>query len=115
MALAKSVAEVYGASAEVSFRVLFHPVMTKPERRLSQGMLQRWWATAMWFAKAHRNRVRRFLFHDRKVPGCYVIIGNGESSSSLHNPNYDFNDDALVYGGIFARVVEQELPSKVST
>jgi len=28
----------------------------------------------------------------------------------LHNPNYDFNDDALAYGGsFFARVVEQEL------
>ena len=36
-----------------------------------------------------------------KVPGCYVIIGNGESSSSLRNPNYDFNDDALVYGAVF--------------
>ena len=28
-ALAKSVAEAYGASAEVSFRVLFHPVMNE--------------------------------------------------------------------------------------
>ena len=36
-----------------------------------------------------------------EVPGCYLIIGNGEDSSALHNPSYDFNDDALVYGGSF--------------
>ena len=31
-----------------------------------------------------------------QVPSCYLIVGNGETSSPLHNPNYDFNDDVLL-------------------
>ncbi|MGB0634623.1 MAG: M20 aminoacylase family protein [Paracoccaceae bacterium] len=34
----------------------------------------------------------RFLNH---TSGCYVFFGNGENSAPLHNPRYDFNDDAL--------------------
>ena len=40
----------------------------------------------------------RFLQH---IPGCFMEIGNGidgECGSSLHNPRYDFNDDALQIG-----------------
>lgn len=37
----------------------------------------------------------RFLEH---VPGCFVFLGNGEDSAPLHNPNYDFNDEGLLYG-----------------
>lgn len=33
-----------------------------------------------------------------KVPGCFVFLGNGEQSPSLHNSNYDFNDDGLIHG-----------------
>jgi len=51
-----------------------------------------------------------FSFMSEKVPSCYLIIGNGESSGALHNPDYDFNDDAIVYGAsFFARVIEKEL------
>ena len=46
-------------------------------------------------------------------PGCYVRVGNGEGSKGscvVHNPRYDFNDDALVYGASYwATLVEQQL------
>lgn len=114
-ALAKSVAEAHGASAEVSFRVLFHPVLNEAGATAFAG-------DVCSGLVGEGNVLRKgapgtgsedFSFMTEKVPGCYVIIGNGESSSSLHNPNYDFNDEALVYGGsFFARVVEQELSVK---
>ena len=45
-----------------------------------------------------------------QVPGCYLIIGNGEDSSALHKPGDEINEEALVYGGsFFARVTEREL------
>lgn len=34
-------------------------------------------------------------------PGCFVLMGNGTEGShgaTLHNPSYDFNDDALPFG-----------------
>ena len=111
-ALAASICEANGASAEVSCRVLFHPVMNEAGATTFAG-------DVCSGLVGDDNVLRKgapgtgsedFSFMTEKVPGCYVIIGNGETSSSLHNPNYDFNDDALVYGGsFFARVVEQEL------
>jgi len=42
-----------------------------------------------------------------------VRVGNGEGSKGscvVHNPRYDFNDDALVYGASYwATLVEQQL------
>lgn len=46
-------------------------------------------------------------------PGCYIRVGNGEGMDGgcvVHNPNYDFNDSAIVYGASYwATLVEQEL------
>ena len=111
-ALASSICEANGASAEVSFRILFHPVMNEAGATTFAGDVC---SGLVGDANVIRSGApgtgsEDFSFMTEKVPGCYVIIGNGESSSSLHNPNYDFNDDALAYGGsFFARVVEQEL------
>jgi len=47
-------------------------------------------------------------------PGCYVWMGNGpgEGGCMLHNPNYDFNDDALAIGASYwVRLVESLLSS----
>ena len=48
-----------------------------------------------------------------KVPGCYVALGNGHEghgSCMIHNPGYDFNDQALPIGvAYWATLVEQYL------
>lgn len=38
-----------------------------------------------------------FSFMLEHVPGAYMLIGNG-NSSSLHTPEYDFNDAVLPFG-----------------
>lgn len=43
-------------------------------------------------------------------PGCYLYLGQGDGPA-LHNPGFDFNDEAAPYGAsFFARVVERALP-----
>jgi hippurate hydrolase len=50
-----------------------------------------------------------FAFMLQAKPGCYVLIGNGDSAS-LHNSRYDFNDEALPLGASYwARLVERVL------
>jgi len=52
-----------------------------------------------------------YMLEDR--PGCYAWMGNGPgvSGCTLHNPQYDFNDQALVYGASYwVRLVERQLP-----
>ena len=38
-----------------------------------------------------------FAFMLQAKPGCYLWLGagRGEGTANLHNPRYDFNDDAL--------------------
>ena len=43
-------------------------------------------------------------------PGAYIFMGNG-SSTSLHSPQYDFNDDAIPYGvSLWVRAIERRMP-----
>lgn len=52
----------------------------------------------------------------RKVPGCFVFIGNGDDSDGvgnvpLHNSRYDFNDKILGIGAeYFAELIKVRLP-----
>ena len=39
-----------------------------------------------------------FSFMAQACPGVYIWLGNGEDSASLHNPQYDFNDNVLPLG-----------------
>lgn len=41
-----------------------------------------------------------FAFMLERKPGAYIWIGNGsaEPGCSLHNPNYDFNDEIMPMG-----------------
>ena len=41
-----------------------------------------------------------FAYFLRERPGCYVWLGNGpgEGGCTLHNPHYDFNDNAIPFG-----------------
>lgn len=53
-----------------------------------------------------------FSFMLEKVPGCYLIIGNGDGAGgcAVHNPGYDFNDNNLVVGAAYwARLTERFL------
>lgn len=57
-----------------------------------------------------------FAYMLQQVPGCYLLIGNGDNGHvdgmrsgpcSVHNPHYDFNDDALTVGAqIWVRLAE---------
>ncbi len=55
-----------------------------------------------------------FAFMLEKKPGCYILLGNGMEGGpggcSVHNPNYDFNDEIAVIGASYwARLAERRL------
>jgi amidohydrolase len=52
-----------------------------------------------------------FAFILRKVPGAYIFIGNGDTAG-LHNPKYDFNDEALPHGvAYWTELAQRVLPA----
>ncbi|MNH40709.1 Peptidase family M20/M25/M40 [compost metagenome] len=45
-----------------------------------------------------------FAYMLQSVPGAYVRLGNGQGKDGgcmVHNPGYDFNDEALPTGAAF--------------
>ncbi|QCJ00217.1 M20 aminoacylase family protein [Agrobacterium larrymoorei] len=48
-----------------------------------------------------------YMLNER--PGAFIFLGNGDSAG-LHNPSYDFNDEAISYGiSYWVKLVEQRL------
>ena len=112
--IAEGVAAAHGAEANVDFRVIFQPVVNDAAAaEAAAGAC----AELVGEARVHRDLPAStgsedFSFLLGETPGCYVLIGNGkgEGSRPLHNPGYDFNDDALPFGAsFFARLAERQL------
>jgi hippurate hydrolase len=112
--IAEGTAAAFGATAEVDFRVLFAPTVNDAQEAA--------FAAAVCTGLVGAERVDRnpplimasedFSFMLEAVPGCYLNIGNGvgEGGCEVHNPAYDFNDQALPLGAaFFVRLVETRL------
>ena len=113
-ALAHSVAAAYGAQADVDFRTIFHPVVNDAE---STEVAAAVCTELVGAEQVHRDLPpgtgsEDFSFMLEEAPGCYLLIGNGDGKTlrPVHNPGYDFNDDALALGAsFFARMAETQL------
>jgi len=58
-----------------------------------------------------------FAFMLQAKPGCYVWLGGGRGpgTPNLHNPHYDFSDDALAIGASYwVTLAEAQLPVRVA-
>ncbi|MXY51723.1 MAG: amidohydrolase [Gammaproteobacteria bacterium] len=115
--LAETVAAGFGATAEVDFRTIFHPVVNDENAADVAGQV--------CDGLVGSDNVRRdlsagtgsedFSFMLEEVPGCYLLIGNSDDDHQrpVHNPGYDFNDRALSGGAsFFAKVVERHLEAE---
>ena len=112
--IAGNTAAAFGASAEVDFRNIFAPTINdKTEAEYAAGIC----VDLVGNDKVMRDpplimASEDFSYMLEQVPGCYINIGNGgeEGSCEVHNPAYDFNDDALPLGAsFFARLIEDRL------
>ena len=112
ISISEGISKAHGGTALVEFNTLFLPVLNEEEAtdlatEVCRDMVGQ---DDVITTGSAGTGSEDFSFMSNEVPGCYVIIGNGEDSNALHNPNFDFNDEALVYGGsFFARVIEKEL------
>jgi amidohydrolase len=112
--IAAGVAQAFGAQARSDVRLIFAPVVNHAEEAEFAA------AVCVQLVGAH-NVVRDpppnmasedFSFMLEQVPGCYLNIGSARSEGvcEVHNPGYDFNDDALALGASFyVRLIETRL------
>lgn len=110
-AIASGVAAMHGVTAEVSYEREFVPLVNDADCAASFA------AAASSVSRVSNDAAApmtasedfaRFLAH---VPGAFGFIGNGEDSAPLHNPQFDFNDGALIHGvQVHAAIVRARLP-----
>ncbi len=109
--LATSIAEGFGATAEVDFRFLFAPLVNNADETQAYADAA---AALVGEANVERNGPavmgsEDFSFMLEACAGAYINIGNGPSAP-VHNDRYDFNDAALPLGAaILAQLVETKL------
>ena len=107
----EGVAAGFGASAMLDFRTIFAPLVNDPAHAtayadaaadlVGEGAIDR--------AKPPTMGSEDFAFMMEKVPGAYILVGNGDGFNA-HHPQYNFNDEAIPFGaGLYARLVERTL------
>jgi amidohydrolase len=113
--IASGVAQAFGATAEVDFRYLFHPLVNDAAETASMAQAAQ---AVVGDAQVNTNGPAVMASEDfsamlEEVPGAFINIGNGDTvgSCQVHNPAYDFNDDAIPFGvALWSSLAEQKLP-----
>lgn len=111
--IAVGVANAHGCHAEMTYDRVFVPLINDAD--MTENAAKAALAITNDVANVDDKTPRvgasedfaRLLQH---VPGNFTYFGNGDSAQ-LHNPSYDFNDDALIWGlKFFTRLAADRLP-----
>lgn len=111
--VAESTAKLYGATAKVIYERKY-PVTNNHARETDFAA-----SVARQIAGADRVDAdtpplmggEDFSFMLEARPGAFIFIGNG-NTAGVHNPKYDFNDEAIPAGiSYWARLVETAMPA----
>jgi hippurate hydrolase len=104
--IAQAQASVFGATAEVAYKRQYPCLFNHPEQTdFCKDVLRDWLGADGLVANAEPvTGSEDFAFFLEKVPGCYVMVGNGvgdQGGCMVHNPGYDFNDRVLSTGATY--------------
>jgi hippurate hydrolase len=100
-------AESFGVRAEVQWRqgycvLVNHPAQTEFARQVALNLVG---PERVTLNGPQLTGSEDFAFMLEKVPGSYLLIGNGDGDSAgacmVHNPAYDFNDENIATGSAY--------------
>ncbi len=112
--LAENIAAGFGATAKLDFRLEFMPTVNND----AETQFASECAAELVGAERVNGDIpmimasEDFSYMLNERPGAYIMVGNGagEGGCEVHNPAYDFNDQAIPYGAaFFATAVEKKL------
>jgi hippurate hydrolase len=113
--IVSGICAAHGASYEFSYRRNFVPTVNTPAEAEIAADVARSVVGAENVVGDSRPVMTSedFGYMLQARPGAYLLLGNGEEGiggCSLHNPNYDFNDDILSIGADFwIALIENQL------
>ena len=99
-AIVQGQAAVHGATATVDYRRRYPPVVNDAAATAFARAVALDWAgpAALIDGLPAQHASDDFALMLERVPGCYIVVGNGEEGEHgcvAHNPRYDFNDRIL--------------------
>ena len=106
-ALVAAQAESFGVRAEVAWRqgycvLVNHAAQTEFARQVALNLVG---PERVTLNGPQLTGSEDFAFMLEKVPGSYLLIGNGDGDSAgacmVHNPAYDFNDENIATGSAY--------------
>ncbi|WP_137892729.1 M20 aminoacylase family protein [Ramlibacter sp. 2FC] len=114
-ALVEAQAQSYGVQAELDYRHGYAVLVNAeaPTRLATEVARELFGAERVTPQGAPLSGSEDFAFMLERVPGCYLLVGNGqgEGSCMVHNPGYDYNDAILPTGAaLWAGLVQRFLP-----
>jgi hippurate hydrolase len=114
--LSNGIADAHGVGVEVSFNTEFIETINAPEPVEAVDRAARKAGLATIPDRQPMSFSEDFAHFSAAVPGCFLLLGNGEDGSNgqpLHSDDYDFNDDLLPIGVTFwSALVRDRLPQK---
>lgn len=111
-ALAGKIADAYGATAEVTYKHMFPPVVNNPDATAFAVTVARSLVGELNVDDAVEPVMgsEDFAFMLEARPGNIMQIGNG-GGAGLHEAEFDFNDEAISFGiAYLTQLIEQRLP-----
>jgi hippurate hydrolase len=104
-ALVKAQAESFGVRAQIDYRRGYSVLVNTPEETAfaRQVGIELVGAENVVLQGPAISASEDFSFMLEKVPGCYLIIGNGAGAGTcmVHNPGYDFHDGNVAIGSAY--------------
>lgn len=112
--ISTGIAKTLGGTARADVRIVFPPLVNDPNavKFIADVAAEIVGAENMNREGPYVMASEDFSYMLEQVPGAFINIGNGggEGGCEVHNPGYDFNDEALTLGStLWARVVEKRL------
>ena len=112
-ALVAAQAESFGVDARIAWRAGYAVLVNTPEQTAfaREVGLELRGASGVTLQGPAQSASEDFAFMLERVPGSYLLIGNGDGDSAgacmVHNPGYDFNDDNIAIGAAYWTLLAQ--------
>ena len=116
-ALVKGICDSAGARYEFEYQDGYIPLENDPGKvAFARGVVQSYLGDGSWAeGLALTTSSEDFSFYLRKAPGAFLRLGLGTEGYNLHNPHFDFNDQAIEAGilTLVALVLETLEPAEL--
>ena len=112
-ALVAAQADSFGVEARIDWRAGYAVLVNTPAQTAfaREVGLELRGASGVTLQGPAQSGSEDFAFMLERVPGSYLLIGNGDGDSAgacmVHNPGYDFNDDNIAIGAAYWTLLAQ--------